>query len=226
LAFAAEDNSAAQAQKAFQAAQARHKEQPESTEAAWHFGRVCFDLAEFATNRTERADLAQQGIAACEQALEREPDLAAAHYYLGMDLGQLARTKSLGALKLVNRMERSFNRARELDAAFDYAGPDRNLGLLYRDAPTIGSIGSRSKARQHLQRAVELAPEFPDNGLSLLEACVKWGDRAGARRQLEALEAVWPAAHAKFTGSAWTASWADWEARLQKLKKKLKDKES
>ena len=44
---------------------------PESSRAkataAWQFGRACFDLAEFATNNTERASLAEQGIAACRQ---------------------------------------------------------------------------------------------------------------------------------------------------------------
>ena len=96
---------------------------------------------------SERADIAQQGIAAAWQALARESNSAPAHYYLGMNLAQLAQTKMLGALKIVDRMEREFTTTRELDEHFDYAGADRNLGLLYRDAPSIGSIGNRSKAR-------------------------------------------------------------------------------
>ena len=101
-----------------------------------------------------------------------------------MNLGQLARTKGLGALKLVDQMEREFSRARELDEQLDYAGPDRNLGLLYRDAPAIGSVGSRTRAREHLKRAVELAPQYPENRLNLIEAYLKWGERTGAYREL------------------------------------------
>src|SRR5207247_319578 len=62
--------------KSFQQAQARYQSTPSNAEAAWHFARACFDLAEFATNSTQRAELAEQGIAACEQVLAREPDSA------------------------------------------------------------------------------------------------------------------------------------------------------
>jgi hypothetical protein len=93
--------------------------------------------------------------------------------------------------------------------------------LLYRDAPSVGSVGSRSKARKHLQRAAELAPSYPDNGLNLIETYLKWSDRNGARRELKALEAAWPAAKKDLTGSAWTASWTDWDQRLAKVKKAI-----
>ena len=38
----------------------------------------CYDLADFATNDTERAQLANQGIAACRQLVAREPKSAPA----------------------------------------------------------------------------------------------------------------------------------------------------
>ena len=213
----------ASAQKVFRNAQTRYNKEPGNSLAAWQFGRACFDLAEFATRNGERAGLAEQGIAASRKALARDSNSAPAHYYLGMNLGQLARTKSLGALKLVGQMEREFISARKLDDHFDYGGPDRSLGLLYLDAPTIGSVGSRSKARQHLQRAVELAPDYPENRLGLIEAYLKWGEREAAGRQLKAIEEVWPGARGEFVGAAWVASWADWEARLKKARKKCED---
>lgn len=211
------------ARKEFNAAQARYKAAPESTEAAWQLGRACFDLAEFATRNGERAELAEQGIAACRTALARASNSAPLHQYLGMNLGQLARTKILGALKLVSQMEREFTLARGLDEHLDYAGPDRSLGLLYRDAPAIGSIGSRSKAREHLQRAAELAPDYPENRLNLVESYSKWGDNDAARRELKALEESLPVARSRFSGPAWAASWADWEPRLAAAKSKLED---
>lgn len=212
---------AAAAQKAYRDAQARHKHEPDNVQAAWQFARACFDLAEFAASSGERADLAQDGIAASRHALARDPNSAAAHYYLGLNLGQLARTKLLGALKIVPEMEREFLLARRLDERFDYLGPDRCLGLLYRDTPAFGSVGSRSKARQHLQRAVELASHYPENRLNLAETFLKWGDRADARRELKVLEAAWPAARSTLTGPAWAPSWADWEQRLKTVKKNL-----
>jgi tetratricopeptide (TPR) repeat protein len=214
---------AASAKRNFLQTYGRFRREPHNSETTWQFARACFDLAEFSTNSTERAEIAEQGIAACRQLITREPNSAVAHYYLGMNLGQLAQTKSLGALKLVDQMEREFSIARRLDESFDYAGPDRNLGLLYREAPWFGSIGSRPKARQHLVRAVELAPHYPENRLNLLEAYLKWSDRNGARRELKALEAIWPRARTNLVGQAWAPSWADWEKRLAHDRKKTEE---
>ncbi|HEV2209243.1 MAG TPA: hypothetical protein VG167_10745 [Verrucomicrobiae bacterium] len=211
----------ARAQQAYAQSQALYREHPQEIKAAWQFGRACFDLADFATNKAQRAALAQQGIAACRNALAADTNSAPAHYYLGLDMGQLAQTRTLGALRLVNEMEREFLDASRLDAAFDYGGPDRALGLLYRDAPSFGSIGSRTKARQHLLRAVELAPGDPENRLNLLETYLKWNERKEARAQLDVLENGLPSARAKFSGAAWAGSWADWDSRIEAARKAL-----
>ena len=215
-----ETNPREMADKAYNRALAQHEKDPANATVACDFARTSFDLAEFATNSAERANLAEQGITACRDVLKKDRDSAPAHYYLGMNLGQLARTKGLGALKIVDEMEKEFSIAGEPDEHLDYAGPDRNLGLLYRDAPSVGSVGSRSKARKHLGRAAELAPDYPDNGLNLIETCLRWSDRNGARREVKALEAAWPEARTKLTGPVWAASWKDWEDRLAKVKKK------
>ena len=218
---AAETDFAANAKRNFQEEQARYRNAPGETTAAWNFARACFDLAEFATNKTDRALVAEQGIAACQQAIARESNSAPAHYYFGMNLGQLARTKGLTALRLVSQMQREFARARDLDERLDWAGPDRNLGLLYADAPTIGSIGSRARAREHLKRAADLAPQYPENRLNLIEAYLNWGESNNAQRELAALQRLWSSAHTNFVGEAWAAGWADWEPRLKKLQKKI-----
>jgi tetratricopeptide (TPR) repeat protein len=218
---AAESEFAAYAQKNFQAAQAHYQQAPGEATAAWQFGRACFDRAEFATNSTHRAFLAEQGIAACRLAVARASNSAPAHLYLGLNMGQMARAKKLAALGLVDQMLPEFTRARDLDEHLNYAGPDRYLGLLYRDAPAIASVGNRTAARKCLKRAVELAPQYPENRLNLIEAYLEWGERPGASRELQALEAAWPGARANFVGETWAASWADWEPRLQQLKKQL-----
>jgi tetratricopeptide (TPR) repeat protein len=211
------------AKKNFWDANARFHRRNHDPQEAWRFARACFDLADFATNNTERAEIAEQGIAACRGLIEKEPGSAEAHYYLGMSYAQLAQTKSLGALKLVDQMEEEFLLVRGIDASLDYAGADRNLGLLYRDAPSFGSIGSRTKAKQHLQKAVELAPEYPENRLNLIEAYLKWNDRVGARRELRGLEEIMPKARTNLVGDAWACSWFDWQNRFQKVKKKIEE---
>lgn len=220
---AAQNESNARAMRSYLEADARYKREPKGVEAAWQFGRACFDLADISTNSTERAKVAEKGIAACNQALAQNPALAVAHYYLGMNLGELAQTRGLTALKLVDQMEKEFELARTSDEHLDYAGPDRNLGMLYRDAPSWISIGSKSKAKKHLLRAVELAPGYPENRLNLAEGYVKWSDRNGARREVKALEELWPRARTNFAGIGWSLSWVDWEQRLKQLQKKVEE---
>lgn len=212
----------AHAQKVYVAAKLNFAAGKTNEAAAWQFARAAFDRAEFATNDSERATLAEQGIAACRGALERNPKSAPAHYYLGMNLGQLARTKSLGALKIVNEIEREFQAARALDERLDFAGPDRNLGLLYRDAPSIGSVGSKSKAQRHLLRAAVLVPDYPGNRLSLAESALKWRDGKTVQRELAALDELWPVAQRKLAGDDWEASWVEWSVRRDQLRTKAR----
>lgn len=208
--------------KNFQEMHQRFLSETNDVETAWHFARACYDVADLASDSAAKAEFAAEGIAAARLALSQYSNSAPAHYYLGMNLGELAETKhNLSALRMVREMEREFLAVRTLDEHFDHAGPDRNLGLLYWQAPVIGSIGSRSKARQHLLTAVQLAPEFPENHLNLIEAYLKWDNHAEALRQLAQLERLWPEAHKQFTGIEWALSWADWEKRLDAAEKKL-----
>jgi len=191
-------------------------------ESAARLARACFDFAEFATNDTQRASLAVEGIAICRQWVAVSPNSGAAHYYLGMNLGQLARTRTLGALKLVKEMEETFKKARELDPSVDYAGPDRCLGLLYRDAPVWPiSVGNKSKTRFHLRRALELAGDFPENQLTWLESLLNWGEGKACLSQLPVTENVLQKARTNYVGEAWAASWEDWNRRWRVLTNSL-----
>lgn len=193
-----------------------------NAELAWKLGRACFDMSTLQKDASVEANYAQAGIDACQTSLALDARSAPAHYYLGMDIGQLADTKrNLAALRMVKDMEREFLTARSLDKHFDQAGPSRNLGLLYRDAPTIVSIGSRTKARQYLEEAVELAPDFPENQLNLIESYLKWDYKTEAQRQFGELEKMWPRAQKEFIGVPWQMSWTDWNKRLEAVRKKI-----
>jgi tetratricopeptide (TPR) repeat protein len=222
---AAGNDPVARARRQFIEAEWHFRVETTNAEAAWQFGRAAFDWAEFATNNSQRAAIAEQGIAACRQLTAREPRLAAAHYYLALNLGKLAdATRNLGGLKLVMEMEREFKVVRQLDPGFDYAGADRSLGMLYRDAPGWPiSVGSRSKARVHLRKAVELAPDYPDNRLCLLETYLEWGDKKAARAELARVEETLRIARRNFSGDQWAASWRDWDKRLEQIKARISE---
>ena len=213
---------AARYEKIYVECQSAWQRQPANATSAWQFARACFDRIDFATNEAGQVELAREGIAAARESVRLAPGLAAAHYYLGLNLGRLAdATRNLGGLKLVSEMERAFKKTGELDARFDFAGADRCLGLLYRDAPGWPiSVGSRSKARQHLERACELAGDYPDNQLNLLESWLKWGDRKKLQADLAGAAAALAAARQKLTGEAWTWAWTDWDRRWKEIQAK------
>jgi hypothetical protein len=163
---AAEKNFAVRAQNEFLRTQQLFRTAPEISSNIWQFASACFDLATLATNETRRAESARLGIAASQQLLAREPKSAPGHYYLAMNFGELAEAEapSLAAYKLVHEVEREFKAATALDETFDFAGPPRCLGLLYRDAPGWPlSIGNKKKAKEFLEHAAALAPDYPEN---------------------------------------------------------------
>lgn len=200
----------------------RYEQEPTDTHLAWQLGQASFELADVVSSNARRAKLASEGIEVCKTALERDPKLAAAQYYYALNIGQLARTKSIGALRLVSQMESALKQTIKLDPQIDFAGPHRSLGLLYRDAPGWpASVGSRGKARQQLEKAVELRGDFPENWITLMESYVKWGDKRAVESNIKKVDELLVAARQKYTGETWAVQWQDWERRWQALLKQF-----
>jgi tetratricopeptide (TPR) repeat protein len=212
---------AAYAEQSFVHAQNEIAAHPDDAAAAWVLGHAAYDWAEFATNAAQRAGIARAGIAACQQLLARNPNSAQGHYFLGMDYGELAEAEapSMAAYKLIREIEREFKTAADLDEHLEHAGPLRSLGLLYRDAPGWPiSIGSRRKARELLDRAAALAPDYPENQMNLVESHLLWRQADEAQRAWRKLLAIWPAARTNLTGVAWAEDWDDWSYRREVAK--------
>jgi hypothetical protein len=211
---------AVRAEKAFLEAQ-KNYQATNSTASALQFASACFDLADLATNETQREQIARHGIEACRRLLARESNSAPGHYYLAINLGELAQAKapSFAAYRLVYEVEREFQTAAKLDVKFDHAGPARTLGELYFQAPGWPlSVGSKHKSREWFERAVALAPEYPGNQLDLAEAQMKWRERDALAAALKKMDAIWPVARTNFAGENWEGCWANWETRRAALK--------
>jgi len=212
---------ASRAKQAYVFAQKEFATNTHNANAACQLGRASYDWAVFATNAEQRAGIAQTGIAACREVLASDSQSAPGHYYLAMNYGELAEAEapSMAAYKLIRDIEREFKSASELDERLDFGGPPRCLGLLYRDAPIWPiSIGSRRKAREFLDRAAALAPDYPENELNLVESHVQWHQAAEAEKAWHALATIWPAARTNLTGVAWEQSWNDWTTRRAAVK--------
>jgi tetratricopeptide (TPR) repeat protein len=213
-----EDEFRRRSRATFEAAREHYRSDTNSPVAAWEFARAAYDLAEFARTKTEREKLATQGVAACRRAVFLAPKSAPAHYYLGMNLGQLARVYLLKGLRIVSQMEEAFLAARGLDPMFDYAGADRALGLLYHQAPGWPiSLGNRSKASRHLTEAVRLQPDYPGNHIALAGFLHDTRQLRLFATQWEALKELLPHARTEFAGTDWELSWFEWNHRLNQI---------
>ena len=114
----------------------------------------------------------------------------------------------------MHEVEREFKAATALDEKFDFAGPPRCLGLLYRDAPGWPlSIGNKKKAKEFLERAAVIAPDYPENFLNLAESHLRWHERDEAQAAFKKLDALWQSAQTNLVGEAWAKSWHDWSWR-------------
>lgn len=189
-------------------------------EAIWRLGRALFFRAEFATGQP-REELAEEGIALCERGLALAPDSPELNYYLALNQGQLAREKLFGALGLVRRMREHLLRAAAAKPGLDYAGPDRCLALLHRDAPGWPvSVGNRKEAARHLAKAYSHDPAYPENVLVLLESWQKWGEGAGLGEKIRAGEAALKKAREEFTGDEWEPHHDNWRRRWSRIIKR------
>ena len=210
----------ARAEKEFLLAQQSFRSHTNNLVAAQQLARASFELGDLLTNDIRQAEIARCGIETCRHWLAKVSNSAPGHYYLAMNLGELAQAQapSLAAYRLVHEVEREFLAAAELDVHFDFAGPARCLGLLYRDAPGWPlSVGSRHKAQEWLIRAAVLAPEFPENQLNISETYLKWRQKEETENALAKLAAIWPAAQTNLTGVRWEKDWFDWKQRRESV---------
>lgn len=205
------------------AAKKAHEAKPKDVELAWKLGKAYFFAGEFATNKTDKASLAERGITACKTAFSTNPDSAEVNYYYALNQGQLARTKLFAALGLVRKMHSKLALAANTKPSLDHAGPDRCLALLFRDAPGWPiSIGNKKKARAHLAKLKQLAPDFPENVVVWLESWIKWKDRESLAKDLPQAGPVLQAAKKKLTGREWEPYWDDWDRRWLIIQEKAK----
>lgn len=215
----------ARAEATFAAAEKAWSQNSTNYEANIAVARTVFDLAEFAKENKDRERLAHIGIRAARAAIDTSRERVEGHYYLAMNLGQLARTKMLSALKILDEMEAEWIASRAIDPKYDYAGPDRSLGILYLEAPGWPtSVGNKNKARIHLERAATLAPNCPENLISLMEAYIKWKDWAGLEKRMREYEKLLPAARKEFVGEEWDYEWSQWEQRWKFIQSKAPNK--
>src|SRR5690606_12193032 len=89
-------------------------------------------------------------------------------------------------LDAVKRIEEGMTKLIEREVNIANGGPWRALGVLQLRAPGPPvSVGSLRNGKRNLERAVELAPEWPENHLYLAEAEFMWASDRDGREDIK-----------------------------------------
>lgn len=181
---------------------------------AWQAARTAYLLADGAVGeaaRRRRAKFAKLGVDYSLRAIAGDGQRVEGFYFHAINLGLLASTRTLGAVEILPEMLKQGKRAVELDERFDHAGPHRLVGALLVKAPGWPtSVGDVEEGAEHLQRAVELAPDYPENHLFYCEALLVNGHAADAKKECDLVLAA-PAE------GPWAGRLARWRAEAGQL---------
>ena len=146
--------------------------------------QACFLLADRTeTDQIRRERFAAEGVRWAERALsEGAQGRGDVYYYLAVNLGIAIKEHPAVALKNLDRLVASLEKALELSPDVNYGGPYRVLGMLYLMAPPWPQgIGDGDKALELLQEAVRRFPEYPKNQVFYAQAL--WEIEGDAERE-------------------------------------------
>jgi tetratricopeptide (TPR) repeat protein len=135
--------------------------------------QLCFLLADRTeTDQIRRERFASEGVRWAERALkESAQDRGDVYYYLAVNLGIAVKEHTAVALRNLDRLVSSLEKALELSPDVNYGGPYRVLGMLYLMAPPWPQgIGDGDRALELLQEAVRRHPEYPKNHVFYAQA--------------------------------------------------------
>lgn len=129
----------------------------------------------------------EHGVNYGKEAITLNPQAIYGNYWYASNVGMLGLCRGMMAsLVSIDPLKKSYEIVLKENERFFFGGPHRELGRLYHMAPGWPiSIGNKTKALQHLERAVEIGPEFFKNRLYLAELYIDIGHRAKAREHLE-----------------------------------------
>jgi len=153
--------------------------------------KICFLLADRTeADQARREDFASEGVRWAERALEQgNEERGDVNYYLAVNLGITVEKHPVAAVKNLDRLVASLEKALALTPDVSSAGPYRVLGMVYLKAPPWPrGIGDGDKALELLREAVRRSPEYPPNRIFHARALWEMEGEEGEQEITEHLE--------------------------------------
>lgn len=174
-------------------------------------------------NKKERRLWAEKGMAYANRCVEVAPNMPECYYWRAVNTGLYHSVKIIGYQDGIKQMIDDCNAVIAMGrASYDNAGPWRIQGQIFTKLPETGGrpdsiTRDLDKALAYLYRAVELAPDYPENRIALAEALYKEGRPDEAREELTIAQEEAP---------NWKvdSSYPEWERTIARLMKKIDGK--
>jgi hypothetical protein len=162
-------------------------------ETLWQAARTAAWLGEYGGDNTLREEHVRRGLTFANTALQLKPEGVEANFYHAVLAGFMGDLDNSYGLDAVKQIEQRMTRLIEAGANVAHGGPQRVYGVLLLRAPgPPTSVGSLRNAKKQLERAVEIAPHWPENHLYLAELEFAWAKDKGkpefAKQARERLE--------------------------------------
>jgi len=178
---------------------AKIAERPDDAQAFWRLGRNLEKLGERQKDRKIKLENFGEAEKALKRAIELDPNLADAHFFLGVTWGRIGQTRGiLKSLFLIGPIKSEMRRTLEINPK--HSGAHHVLGEILRQTPRFAG-GSKKGAVRELEKAVELGPNYTTIYTDLAEAYLDIGERDKAKAILQKIfEVRDPADPAEYEG--------------------------
>jgi tetratricopeptide (TPR) repeat protein len=183
-------------------------------ELAWRLAKFNYYLGDHTPDTGERDKAYHDGIEAGKLAAKLQDGKPEGHFWLGANYGGNAQNSMLAGLSEFDDIKREMETVIKLDELYQDASAYMALGQLYLEAPGIMG-GDTQKAIQYLEKGSKLGPDNALMRAQLAAAYVQAHRNDDARKQIDALLAMKPAA-------GYEPEYNEAVAEVKKLQEKIK----
>jgi predicted Zn-dependent protease len=162
-------------------------------ELAWRLAKLDYYLGSHSPDATEKDKAFHDGIDAGKLAVQLNGDKPDGHFWLGANYGGNAQINALAGLADIEDIKHEMETVLKMDERYQAGSAYMVLGQVYLEAPRLLG-GDMQKAIDNLEKGLRVGP---DNALirsHLAHAYAQANRPDEARKQIEALLAMKPAA--------------------------------
>ena len=160
------------------------RENERSYDVEWRLAKYNYYLGRHTTDAKEKEKAFAEGVAAGRLAVKQDPNKPDGHFWYGANLGAQANENPLSSgVTSIGEIRDAMNKVIELQPNYEMASAYDVLGQLELGTRLMG--GSAERAKEYLEKAIEIEKFNGEARIHLAEAYRALGRDADAKKQLD-----------------------------------------